>query len=161
MAGLQLLAFRYHRLYNNPIMLGINIHLLLITPLIMITQWAGAAGLSESLLLHSYHGVLMTVFLVGCLLTVLSRCGFIGIEPPQTATQRHSLVMVAAPGLAVIWEFAFAESALVAVAIPLAVLFGLRRLLIARICDGTGSANSAVAVGAGSAVWTGAGTDEA
>ena len=124
MAGLQLLAFRYHRLYNNPIMLGINIHLLLITPLIMITQWAGAAGLSESLLLHSYHGVLMT-------------------------------------GLAVIWEFAFAESALVAVAIPLAVLFGLRRLLIARICDGTGSANSAVAVGAGSAVWTGAGTDEA
>ena len=142
-------------------MLGINIHLLLITPLIMITQWAGAAGLSESLLLHSYHGVLMTVFLVGCLLTVLSRCGFIGIEPPQTATQRHSLSWSLQQDWESFWGFAVAESALVAVAIPLAVLFVLRRLLIARICDGTGSANGAVAVGAGSAVWTGAGTDEA
>ena len=69
--------------------------------------------------------------------------------------------MVAAAGLAIIWGFAFAESALVAVTIPLAALFGLRRLLIARICDGTGSANGVVAVGAGSAVWTGVGTDEA
>ncbi|MFN7025832.1 MAG: hypothetical protein ACK4QP_15235 [Pseudorhizobium sp.] len=161
LAGLQLIGFRYHRLHNNPIMLGINIHLLLITPSIMITQWAGAVGLSDTLLIHSYHGVLVTVFLVGCLLTVLSRRGFIGTEPPQTASQRHSLVMVAASGLAVGWGFAFAGSALVAVAIPLMVLFGLRRLLIARICNGAGSANGVVAAGAGSAAWAGACTGEA
>lgn len=161
LAGLQLIGFRYLRLQNNPIMLGINIHLLLITPLIMITQWAGAVGLSDTLLVHSYHGVLVTIFLVGCLLTAVSRRGFIGIEPPQIATQRQSIVMVAAAGLGVVWGFAFAGSALVAVAIPVMILFGLRRLLIARIADEAGSANGVVAVGAGSAVWAGAGTDEA
>lgn len=91
----------------------------------------------------------------------VSRPGFIGIEPPQIATQRQSIVMVAAAGLGVVWGFAFAGSALVAVAIPVMILFGLRRLLIARIADEAGSANGVVAVGAGSAVWAGAGTDEA
>lgn len=62
----------------------------------------------------------------------MSQRGFIGIDPPQTVSHRHSVVLVAAAGLAAVWGFVFAGSALVGVAVPVMVLFGLRRLLIAR-----------------------------
>jgi len=64
----------------NPIMLGINVHLVIITPLIMAAFYAGAREISDTLVAHSYRGVLVTVFVVGCALTVFSQRGFIGTD---------------------------------------------------------------------------------
>lgn len=142
LAATQLVAFRHFRLRHDPIMLGINIHLLLITPFIMGSYWAGLRGLGDVLSVHSYHGVLVTVFVVGVLLTCFSKRRFIGIDLPQSNWIKQSLFLLAATGIAIVWSFANSGDALLSVVLPLIVLFGLRRLLVARAYDRNGTATS-------------------
>lgn len=136
LAAIQLCGFRYFGLRNNPLMLGINVHLLLITPLIMTAFHVGARDLSDTLVAYSYRGVLVTVFLVGCALTLFSPRGFVGVDNLRRIDRlKHSTILLAASALAILWGFTFNGSTAIAVAAPLIGLFSLRRFLVSRELD--------------------------
>lgn len=78
LAATLLIACRYFRIQFNPIMLGINVHLAIITPLIMAAFHAGAREISDAFVAHSYRGGLVTVFLVECARTVFSTWFYLG-----------------------------------------------------------------------------------
>lgn len=157
LAAIQLIGFRYFRLQYNPIMLGINIHLLIITPLIMAAFTAGAREFSDMLVAHSYRGVLITVFLVGCGLTLVSPKGFIGIDNlSRTDCWKNSGILLAASAVAIAWAFNYTGGTLLAVGAPMIGLFGLRRFLVARTIDGSNQIDGIVALGAGSTLLAGA-----
>jgi hypothetical protein len=136
LAAAVLIGFRAYKVRFNPILLGINTHLLLITPLVVALFHFGASGLGKILVAHSYKGVLITIFLIGCALTLLSREGFIGFEKlsrPSVVT--YSIVLLLASLAAIAWAFSYSGGAVVGIVLPIVALFGLRRLLIARWLD--------------------------
>ncbi|WP_426236610.1 hypothetical protein [Pararhizobium sp. DWP1-1-3] len=136
LAAAQLLGFYRFGVFSNPIMLGINLHLLIITPLIMVSFAIGAREFSDALVVHSYRGVLVTVFVVGCVLTLMSRRGFVGIDDvPKRSFWKTSGVLLAASALAIVWAFAYTGAVVLSVAVPMIGLFALRRFLIANILD--------------------------
>jgi hypothetical protein len=104
-AAIVLVGFRSCRQPFNPIVLGINIHLLIITPLIVGVFHFGAYGLGKTLLAFSHRGVLITVFAVGCALTLLSSRGFVGIAGlPDLKRRAYSLVLLAVSAASVAWR---------------------------------------------------------
>jgi hypothetical protein len=151
LAAIVLIAFRVFRLPYNPIVLGINIHLLMITPLIVAVFNFGAYGLGRTLFAFSHHSVLITIFFVGCALTVFSKRGFIGIdELPSGRRWAYSLALLAASVTTIAWSLTYKGPPLIALAIPIMVLVGLRRLLIARWLDRNGRSGGLLAVAPGS-----------
>lgn len=160
LAAIQLAGFYLFRVRFNPIMLGINVHLLIITPLIMTAFYMGAREFSDTLAANSYRGVLVTVFLVGCALTLLSPRGFIGADNlPKSDRWKLSAVLLSASALAILWAFSYAGSTLLAVAAPTMGLFGLRRFLLARTLDSDDRAGRLMTASAGSAFLTGTDAD--
>lgn len=160
LAAIQLIGFRCVRAQYNPIMLGINTHLLIITPLIMAAFIAGAREFSDALVAHSYRGVLVTVFLVGCCLTLVSPRGFIGVDNlPRADRWKNSGILLAASAFAIAWALNYTGGTLLAVAAPMIGLFGLRRFLVARTLDGSNQMGGIVALGAGSGLLGGADAD--
>jgi len=154
LAMMVLIGFRLFRVPYNPILLGINVHLLIITPLIVTVFHFGAQELGKTLVASSHRGVLVTVLLVGCALTVFSRRGFIGVEGlPDPTRWTYSSVLLAASIATVVWSFTYTGGPLLAIAVPIMALFGLRRLLIARwLDDGSNRIDGVIAAGAGSAL---------
>ena len=153
LAAAVLVGFRHYRVAYNPILLGINIHLLLATPVIVALFRLGLPDLGRTLVGHAHRGVLVTVFLVGCTLTLLSERGFIGLSGlPVAKREAYSAVLLAASAATIVWSFVFASRSgtLVAIAVPFMALFGLRRFLIARWHDRSHEANG-FAAGAGPA----------
>lgn len=122
--GLPTLGARY-----NPILLGINVHLLAVTPLIVAVFRLGAAELGETLTHYSYQGVLVTIFVVGLVLTLSSRQGFVGTEGSPSIVRRQSFVLLIATLSAIGWAFAWGGDAIVGVALPIIGLFVLRRVV--------------------------------
>ena len=153
LAAAVLIGFRCYRVPYNPILLGINIHLLLATPLIIALFRMGASDLGRILVGHAYRGVLVTVFLVGCALTLFSDRGFLGLSGLPAANRRaYSAILLAASTATILWSFVIATGStpLLSIAVPLMALFGLRRFLIARWQDRSRAADGIVA-GAGPA----------
>lgn len=152
LAAIVLLGFRLSRVHFNPILLGINVHLLIITPLIVTVSQMGALDFAGALIASSERGVLATVFIVGCALTAFSRRGFIGTDDLSTANRwGYSSVLLVAAAAAMVWAFTYTGNTLLAIAIPMMGLFGLRRLLVARWLDRSNRTDSSLAIGAGSA----------
>jgi hypothetical protein len=153
LAALMLIAFRLLRVRYNPILLGINFHLIVITPLIVMTYRLGATEFADTLVAYSERGVLVTVFIVGCALAAFSQRGFVGIgDLPSSSRWAHSSILLALSAAAILWAFTYTGSTLVAIALPLMVLFGVRRLLIARWLDNSDTTDSGgLAFTAGSA----------
>lgn len=136
LAAAVLIGFSLRRVAFNPVLLGINLHLLVITPLIVGLFRAGQPELARTLLDTAQAGVLVAVFLVGGALTAFAARGFIGVDGLPAATRRrYSLLLLAVAAAAVPWSVANAGSTLLAVGVPLIALFGLRRYLIARWRD--------------------------
>jgi hypothetical protein len=136
LAAIVLVAFSVLRMHQNPIALGINIHLLIITPLIVLVFYLGAQDTGRMLFASAYRGILVTIFVVGCALTAFSRRGFIGIEQlPTTRRWSYSLILLAASAATIAWSFSSARPTSLAIAIPIMALFGLQRLLVARWLD--------------------------
>lgn len=136
-AGL-LIGFRARRIPYNPIFLGINLHLVLITPAIVAAFRLGAPEIGRSLIAGAESIVLVVVFAVGCVLTLTSARGFIGSDRMTTETRRrYSLVLMALCGAAIPWSFAQSGQPVLSIALPLMVLFGVRRFLVARAEDRT------------------------
>ena len=131
-----IVIFIWHKVDFNPIFLGINIHLLLVTPIIVSTFQLGASEVGEVLTLYSYKGVLITIFVVGFALTCLSRKGFIDHEGlSKSTTRKYSVILLFASAAGIAWAFLYSDSALFGVGMPIIALFALRRLLIARSFD--------------------------
>jgi len=120
----------------NPILLGINTHLLIITPLIVTIFRLGATELGRILVAGSERGVLVTVFVVGIGLTIFSPRGFIGAgDLPAGRRIAYSSILLLVLASSIVWSFAHAGSTLLAVGLPMMGLFAIRRLLIARLLD--------------------------
>jgi hypothetical protein len=154
LAAAVLIGFRLFRVSYNPILLGINIHLLLATPVIVGLFRLGAPDLGRTLAGYSHRGVLVTVFLVGCGLALLSERGFLGLSGlPAPKRRANSAILLTASAATIVWSFVFAarSGALLAIAVPFMALFGLRRFLIARWNDRSHEADGLVA-GAGPAL---------
>ena len=153
LAALQLGSFYYLRFQHNPIMLGINVHLLLITPTIMVAYWSGFSQLGHVLETHSYQGVLITVWMVGAILTVVADRGFIGVAGLSLSHRvKLSGILLSASAASIFWGFARAENPLVSVILPLIALFGLRRYLVARTYDRNDLVGGIGLIGGSSAV---------
>jgi hypothetical protein len=153
LAAAVLIGFLLFRVPYNPILLGINTHLLLATPAIVALFRFGAPDLGRMLAGHAHHGVLVTIFLVGCALTLWSERGFFGLSGlPAAKRQAYSAILLAASAATIVWSFVFVprSGTLLAIAVPLMALFGLRRFLIARWHDRSHAADGLVA-GAGPA----------
>lgn len=149
LAAAVLIGFRACKVRFNPILLGINIHLLLVTPIIVTVFQLGASDTGQMLTRYSFQGVLVTIFVVGLALTILSREGFIGHEQlSKSSTFTYSGVLLFAALAAIAWSFLYSDGALVGVALPIIALFALRRLLIARSLD-RNKINGVVAAGGG------------
>lgn len=136
LAGTLLSAFHLFKLRSNPIMLGINVHLVVITPLIVGLSRLGAPELGRLLATGSYEGVFVTVFCVGCVLTLFGKEGFIGVTGLAATDRRKlSLLLLASAAAAATWAFWFDGGALLKVAAPMLALFAIRRFIVARTID--------------------------
>lgn len=143
LGGFQLLKVR-----SNPIMLGINVHLVVITPLIVGISRLGAPELAGVLAASSYEGVFVTVFCVGCALTLLGKDGFIGVAGLAAKDRRKlSLLLLAGSAAATAWAFWFDGSALLKVAAPMLAIFAIRRFLVARTIDRSNRSAGLLVVG--------------
>jgi hypothetical protein len=153
LAAIVVVGFSVLRMHQNPIALGVNIHLLIITPLIVLVFYLGAQDTGRMLFASAYRGTLVTIFLVGCALTAFSRRGFIGIEGlPTIRRWSYSLILLAASAITIAWSFSSARPTSIAIAIPIMALFGLHRLLVARWLDGSGQSNALFLLGPGTAL---------
>jgi hypothetical protein len=124
-----LLGFRIARIPADTIYLGINLHLAIITPLIVGLYrlgWSQPARLIEA---HSFPAVLVTIFLTGCALTLWSQRGFIG-QPGLP--RRSSLLLLAGSAAAILWWGIVGGPDLVAVGLPIIGLFVLRAAILRR-----------------------------
>ena len=135
-AGATLTTFACYRLPSHPILLAINIYILLITPTIEALYWLGFKSQGDFLIAHTQVGVLLSVFGVGSLLTLFTEKKFIGGKcNPASVAWRLSLYMLIASAGAVIWSMAYEGNRIMAIALPLACLFGLRQFLVAGLKD--------------------------
>ncbi len=154
LAAALLLGFWLKGVRHNPILLGMNIHLVVITPLIVGLFNLGAADLARTLVALAEAGVLISITAVGFILTFFHPRGFIGIEGLPSALQRaYSLILLTASAAMVFWSFANLGNTLISIGLPLMVLFGLRRFYAARARDRSGpgaKAGMAVAAAPGS-----------
>ena len=133
LAAATLIGLRLFRIPYNPILLGINVHLVVITPLIVTAYGLGSAEFARALVAGSERSVLVTVFVVGCALTAFSRRGFVGQDNlPATSRWIYSSILLAALAAAIVWSFTYAGGTLLAVGLPMMGLFALRRLIVAR-----------------------------
>ena len=106
LAAATLIGLRLFRIPYNPILLGINVHLVVITPLIVTAYGLGSAEFARALVAGSERSVLVTVFVVGCALTAFSRRGFVGQDNlPATSRWIYSSILLAALAAAIVWSF--------------------------------------------------------
>ncbi|MEM8700817.1 MAG: hypothetical protein AAGF82_03250 [Pseudomonadota bacterium] len=129
----------------NPVLLGVNLHLFLATPLIVGTFRLGFTDLGAFLAAYAHSAVLLSVFVAGLWLTVFTSRGFIGsADMPVNHMRLYSLVMLAVCASGMIWALSMPESSLVPVIVTLTALIGGRRFLLARQADNSGA--SAIAL---------------
>lgn len=126
----------WRRTMPHPILLGLNIFMLLAAPVIESIYHFGSKNLAEFLISHIQVGVMLSVFFVGISFTFFLPCGFLGINGLTNRQNRKlSSLMLAINAGAVIWTIVFEGEQLLAIGIPLAVLFGVRQFLLARVAD--------------------------
>ncbi|WP_421984309.1 hypothetical protein [Roseibium sp.] len=129
----------------NPVLLGVNLHLLIVTPLIVGTFQLGFTDLGTLLAAYAHSAVLLSVFVAGLCLTVFTKHGFIGSAGlPALQNRLYSLLMLAAAASGMMWAMSTPESSLVPVIVTLTALIGGRRFLLARQKDNSGA--SAIAL---------------
>lgn len=136
----------------HPVLLGVNCHILLVTPVIVGLFRFGGREIAEVLVPYSYGAVLLSVTLVGLVLTLFTSSGFAGV--PELAAMlrlRLSLMMIAVSAAGTAWALAVPDKALLPVMATLTLLIVGRRFLLARWTDGAGGALALAGASAGGA----------
>lgn len=126
-----LVGFWVRRMPPSPIFVGINLHLAIITPLIVGLNRLQMTQIANRIEANSYTAVLLTIFITGCALTLFSRGGFIGSQAlPRQSIVTWSVVMLVASLASIIWALFAGQSGFLAVGLPIVGLFALRRAIL-------------------------------
>lgn len=153
------------RVRMHPVLIGVNLHILLATPVIVGLFRIGQADIGAVLASHAHGGVLVTVLIAGLVQTILRDDGFSALPGVARRTQIFwSCVFLGVCALGAVWALSRPESTLVPVAVTLTVLFLGRNFLKARSMDHgrTGLAAASMGLlGDGSPASEGAGGDGA
>ncbi|MEX0316870.1 MAG: hypothetical protein AB3N21_02900 [Ruegeria sp.] len=136
LAGFVCATYIKHILDPHPILLGINVFTVGITPLIEGLFLLDMPHQAQWLVQNVDTAVLSSVFLIGLALTLFAPNGFLAC---RTETRRQTLiysaVLLAASGTGIIWSAFVDASPLLSLAMPLSLLFGLRQYLCAGLSD--------------------------
>lgn len=120
----------------HPVLLGVNLHILVATPLIVSMFRFGETVIAKQMVVYSHGGVLLTVLITGLVLTIFTKGGFAGFpDMPRKQQMRWSGLMLAVSALGAVWILATPDDSLVAVVVTLTLLIGGRRFLLARWMD--------------------------
>jgi|GEM_PF-1354175 len=132
----------------HPVLLGVNLHILVATPLIVGLYQSGHGTIADLLAGYSHGGVLLTVLLAGIGQAVFRKGGYVGfMEIPVRSQRRISLLMLVISGFGAVWALSTPDSSFVPVLVTLTVLIVGRRFLLARWADRR-SSEGAVILGA-------------
>jgi len=147
MAVAVLAAFRRFGVRNDPILLGLNLHLIIAAPAIAGAFYTGAELTARWMIEWAPSGVLISITCVGGVTTFASERGFIDdTEMPRMRCYHYSLMLLVAACAAIPWSVLHHGNALMATVLPIMVLFGFRRFLRARAMDNNGAGPAAVLV---------------
>ncbi|MCG7519210.1 hypothetical protein [Ruegeria sp. Ofav3-42] len=136
LAAMVCVAYARNSLRPQPILLGINIFMVAITPLIESLIYAGHRNIASVLTGNIPTLVLMTVFATGLVLTVFTKNGFLNYPTSSHREKRkHSAVLLGVCALGMVWSQMAGDNYLVSLGAPLMVLFGVHQLLRARATD--------------------------
>ncbi|WP_170758739.1 hypothetical protein [Ruegeria lacuscaerulensis] len=120
----------------HPILLGINLFMVAITPLIEILFFSGHRSTANTLIGNIDSLVLGSVFVTGLLLTLTTRNGFLTYAANSAKQMRmHSAALLGVCAIGVFWSLIAGGNNLITLAIPLMLLFGLQQLLRAGVKD--------------------------
>ncbi|WP_371171540.1 hypothetical protein [Aliiroseovarius sp. 2305UL8-7] len=129
-------AYTIGRLRPHPVLLGINIYMLVITPTVETIIFLGLSSVADTLIANAQSFVLVAILLTGSTLTLISQRGFIGVQSKHPKlVVRYSFVLLAISLLSVLWTFVIHAERFVEIGVPLLFLFGVRQFLAARIED--------------------------
>ncbi|WP_116087621.1 hypothetical protein [Tropicimonas sp. IMCC34011] len=123
-------AYLSRRLRPHPIVLGINLYLIVITPLAEGMLLLGRDALADSLVAQSQSLVLVAIFATGLVLTLREGGGFVGVPGPDA--RRRSLILLAVSLAGIVWTFTAEATRFVETGLPILALFATRHVLIAR-----------------------------
>ncbi|MEM9630716.1 MAG: hypothetical protein AAGA50_05300 [Pseudomonadota bacterium] len=140
-------TFLHLRSRMHPVLLGVNAHILVATPIIVGLFRFGDPAFAKMLVTYSHGGVLVTVLLAGIYQTIFVNGGFAGLpEVPRVQQWRYSLIMLLGTALGAGWVLANPANSLVPVVVTLTLLIGGRRYLLARLVD-KGHSGHGLAIG--------------
>ncbi|CAD0183606.1 hypothetical protein RUESEDTHA_00479 [Ruegeria sp. THAF57] len=136
LATLVCLAYVKRVLRAHPILLGINIFMVVITPLIEILVLSGSRNSADLLIGNIDSLVLGSVFVTGVVLTLFTAKGFLTYDAKSAKQMRiHSTAMLTLCVAGIVWSAAMGQNYLITLAVPLMVLFGCQRFLRAGATD--------------------------
>lgn len=138
LSALVLGLFAAGRIRPHPILIGINIFMLCVTPSIELLHAAGQHALAGTLTANVQIGVLLTVFASGLIQTLVRKGGFLGLpDAAPDRIRRNSALLLAISAAGILWSAQLGSDRLIGIALPLAFLFGTRQYLLARVHDKT------------------------
>ncbi|WP_377190023.1 hypothetical protein [Ruegeria meonggei] len=120
----------------HPVLLGINIFMIVITPLIELLHIGNNATVAQYLLKNIDSLVLASIFVTGLALTLLTQRGFLTHHSESTAKMRaHSACLLTVCSVGVVWSLFAGDNHLLSLVLPLSLLFGLQQYLTAGATD--------------------------
>lgn len=135
-AGCALLnCFAYARRTVSPhsLFLGINLYLLMITPVIEGLYAANCASWASALSECARPLVFLSIFLTGSVLSLRAPTGFLlAPQVDDTAVKRTNTLLLIASGTAAAWALVYDHNAALQLAVPMTLLFALHRTLKSR-----------------------------
>lgn len=141
----------YLKTKPHPVLVGVNIHILLASPVIVGLFRFGDIEVARFLSAHAYPAVLLTVLLTGIWQTLFSSKRFSALDDVSDAVQlRFSLALMVVCALGAVWALATPGSSFVPVVGTLTALIVGRNFLQARFSDKNGTGSLVVAGGAAS-----------
>lgn len=134
LAALVVAAYLRRWLRPDPILLGITLAMLTLTPAVELLLALGLERPAALLIQEARVYVLGAVFLTGCALTALTEGGFLGAALEDRARGlMASLVLLGLSGAGLLWAGFIASGRVLEIALPLLLLFAARRMLLARL----------------------------
>lgn len=150
-AGLALIALaglRYLRAHMNPVLLGVNFHLLLATPVIWGLFQAGLVETGRLFAAHAHGAVLLTVTVTGLFLSLFSRRGFLAADLSPMLCRTASAGMLILSSAGACWALLVPAQSFLAVIATLSVLILGRRFVLATWADRANHTRTGIVLGA-------------
>jgi len=130
-----LICFAYARRSVSPhsLFLGINLYLLIITPVIEGLYAANFATLASALNEFARPLVFLSIFLTGSVLSLRASTGFLLVpQLNDRAVKRTNTLLLIASGTAAAWALVYDHNTALQLAVPMTLLFAFHRTLRSR-----------------------------